>query len=757
LDDYHLITNPAIHEALTYILDHQPPQLKLVITTRVNPPLPVARLRVRKLLTELQAIDLRFTPEEAEIFFQKANLDMDMHSAQTLNERTEGWVASLQLAALSIQGLDKTSIAEFVTAFSGNHQYVIDYLVDEILARQPGEVRDFLQQTSILDRFCAPLCDAVTGQSGSRTIITQLEQANLFIIPLDQFRQWYRYHHLFAAALRIELDLDLDRRNELHLRAARWFEANGYLRDAIKQLVTAQLWSEAGRLIVLAADDALNHFELATLTGWLENIPEVVILENPELALLKARVAFVTGHLNTSLALVKKFDHLTPQQLSTRSWARLVGLRGILAAAQEAPEAHNLIDEALKVTGEDQPFFRQQLLSILGLVQRLEGDTQDATASYREGVQLGRTIGAPAFTMHILHDLSFTLIKQGKLGEVKSLCEAALQEWSDSRGQPLPTTELLKIPLAAVAYEKNELTLALDLASRGRQTQINMGQENHVGMESLQVLILANAGLGNWDTVIQIIQHIKQTPHTWSWLYPHISGIEATLNLRRGNVAAVSSWAEKFQQTFNEKADEIREPQYFTFARYLLVKKRFGEAGQLLSRLETQVRAGGRTSRLITVRILQALTHAALNNQSSARNMLEEAVILASREGHIRRFIDEGPEVYRLLKTLRRDISSFIEVLIQDFELEHREPGAGLVESGKFIHKPPNFMMSEPLTEQELKILQSLANGLSYDNIASQLFISRNTVKWHARNIYGKLGVKDRILGIKRAQELGII
>ncbi|MDB5078438.1 MAG: ATP-dependent transcriptional regulator [Chloroflexi bacterium] len=755
LDDYHVITTPAIHEAVTFILDHQPPQLRLVLATRVDPPLPLARLRVRGRQTEIRADDLRFSLDETIALFDQAHLNLKTEAIHTLSARTEGWIAGLQMAALSMQGWDDTRIAEFVAAFSGSHHYVIDYLVDEVLRRQSDNVRDFLCQTAILDRLNAALCDAVTGRTDSRAILAQLERSNLFLIPLDQKRQWFRYHLLFADALRVELDADPQQSLLVHQRAAKWLEAHGYVRDALKHTLAAEAWTEAGRLITLAADDALNHFELGILGNWLDKLPDAAVLADPELALIKARVAYTTGHPDVSMSIVSTLDDVTPAQLSPRSWARLVSLRAVLATVREAPEAPRLVREALALTGKDDPMFRQHNLVILGLVQRLEGATVASSDSYREAVSLGSSLRVPAYTMHSMHDLAFTLIEQGRHREAQTMCETTRVNRSDARGQPFLTSDLLAIPLAAVAYEFNDLVKARDLALRGREAQRSLSQERNVGMESVQLLILTYAGLGDWDAAWNFIREAQQGVYTYRWFAPHIAVVETNLRLRQGDIEAAERWASTVQISFNDKPDEIREPRYFTYARLLIARGQPQEALRLLAHLETQVRDGGRLLRLITVHILQALAEAALDNQEAVRRLLTEAVRIAAPHGYSRRFLDEGPGVARWLAAVRLAAPAFIDNLLQAFGCFSPEHDQARTARTAPVGLHP--LLPEPLTDQEWNVLRLLAEGLSYDGIAERLVITRSTAKWHIHNIYSKLGVNDRLRGIMRAQELGLI
>lgn len=759
LEDYHLITVPAIHEAVGFLLDHHPPQFHLVIATRVDPPLPLARLRVRGLLTEVRIDDLRFTSDEAKAFFsQTMHLSLNTADVNALDERTEGWIAGLQMAALSVRGWDDARVAEFVAAFSGSHHYVIDYLVDEVIKRQSDAVRDFLAQTARLDRLNASLCDAVTGRDDSRSILVGLERADLFLIPLDSQRQWYRYHHLFADALRVELQVDLQQRRDLHKRAAAWFESHGMLRDAIKHALDAETWPEAGRLIKQAASDALDHFELGALRGWLDRLPGDVVLTDPELAILKGWVTYFTGQFAASRAIVQALGDVSPNRLSPRNWARLVSLRATLAVASEDPDISRLIREALALTGEDDPLFRQYNLLTLGLIQQqFESNTLGASETYQEAIRLGRSLSVPAWTMHAVHDLAFTLIKRGRRLEAEALCEAARHDWVDAQGRPFLTGDLLSLPLASSAYDANDLVRARDLALQGFEARQRLLQGNVHGVECEQILIRTCSGLGDWEAAWRFVRRARQVAHTFPWFTRHIARIEADLRLRLGDVEAAERWAETAQVSLSEQPIESRELEYLTYARLLLAQGRAKDAQRVLLRLESNTRNGERYARLISVHILQALTDAALHNPESAHRFLAKAVRLAAPQSYVRRFIDAGPAMAHLLPSVRAAAPAFVDTLQRAFAGSTSAAPVAPVPVSTISNRALPEFLPEPLTEQEFKVLRLLAEGLSYKDIAEQLVISLSTARWHVHNVYAKLATGNRTQAIKRAQELGLL
>lgn len=754
LDDYHCITSAAVHDAVALLLDQRLPAFRLIISTREDPPLPLARLRVQDLITEIRAADLRFATDEAALFFnQTMGLCLNAETVSALEARTEGWIAGLQLAALSLQGEDPGEVARFVDSFSGSHRYVIDYLVEEVLRRQTETVRDFLQQTAFLEYLSAPLCDAVTGRNDSRAMLAYLERANLFLIPLDHRREWYRYHQLFADALRTELSLDPRRTKELHRRAASWFGAHGYPHAAIKHALAGEAWDEAGALIEQIADDLFGRGEFRVLRDWLDTLPDSVVLGNIHLATLQAWVAFVTGDIDLSIRIAETLDSTALAETDPRSWGRLVSLRAHLATGSHSPEATGLARHAPALIDRRDPLFRQLALSLLGFVQELEGETTAAIHSYEEAVRLGRMRETPIVTMHLLNNLVLSLIEQGRYHEAQALYESARNEWADDRDAPLPMIGLLSTAAAALAYEVNNLHQARDHAIRAREATRQWFSERTMTSDSNRLLILAYAGLGEWDTAMRLIQESRRLGNTMSWFAPPLTVLEANLQLRRGNVLAVASWAETLGLSPDDHPKPTTELQYLTYTRLLLVQGRPYEALHLLTRLEGQVRAGERFARLITIRILQALGEEAGGNLAAARDLLAEAVRMAAPVGYLRRFLDEDPALARLLPSIRFAAPDFVDCLLHAFG---ERPSHASLAGPDAANADPTGLL-QPLTAQERTVLALLAEGLSNRAIAERLAITPGTAKWHVHNICAKLGVRSRTQGIVRARELGLL
>jgi LuxR family maltose regulon positive regulatory protein len=460
LDDFHTIHLKWVHEAIAYLISHQPPQMHTVLITREDPPLPLPRLRVRGQVTELRGEDLRFSAEDAAEFLTKAlgfTLDADLITA--LEKRTAGWVAGLQLAVLSMQRRSFEEMAAFVETFSGSHRYVIDYLAEEVLWRQPEELREFLIQTSILDRMSAPLGDAVTGRKDSEAIIRRLERANLFLVPLDDHRKWYRYHRLFADFLRTELDKE--RQIGLHLKAARWFASHELLPEAIHHAFASGDKKEAARMVVAAAEDALRSASFMTLLNWLNALPDELVQTDFELAVCKGFLLFLTREFAQAAIYVAAAERNLPLDAPPSSRGRLLSLRAHDAMCNGVVDsAVQLSREALDHLDDTDVFFRSQTLNVLGQVLQMQGDIGAAADVYREAVLSGRQASDQQDVIHVLFNLVGALNELGQRREALAICQQAIEGSAAQPTRASPWTELAYLVLGLLSYEANELDLA---------------------------------------------------------------------------------------------------------------------------------------------------------------------------------------------------------------------------------------------------------------------------------------------------------
>lgn len=746
LDDYHAIQAEWVHEAVEFLIAHMPAEMHLVLATRHDPPLSLPRLRVRNLLTELREDELRFTADEAAAFLnQVLGLSCDVNLVSALEARTEGWIAGLQLAALSMKGRSQESLGDFVAAFGGSHRHVIDYLADEVLAQQPEEIRAFLQQTSILDRLAAPLCDALTGRDDSATILRQLEHANLFLIPLDDQRAWYRYHRLFADVLRS--DLEERDRTMLHVKAARWFERHELWPEAVKHALASGDASEAARSIGLAADSALQVAALTTLEDWLDALPDQMVRDSVELATYKGFVSFYRGLPDQAASYAQAAARTQGADTLPASVGRLLALQAHLSLSGGSyAKAIELGRESLACLDEDDHLFRGLTLNLLGQSLEWQGDVAAAADAYREGAFTGRKAADHVGALAAQTNLAFALSELGRLQEAIALCQG-LEDEARRTGQRSLPAGVSNLAWSWLSYEANEL----DRAGEQARQALNLSQGTGFADAILRVqytLARVHLAQGAVTAARQVVQEAHHLLARLSLELPQadwFEALEAEINLRAGDIAAATHWAETSGLSVDDSPGRYEADIYLTFARLLIAQSRYGEADRILSTMERSIASHARLRPLVTVYLLQAHVLLAQGRKAAARDRVESALDLAAPQGYLRAFLDEGEQLSTMLPEVRHIAPQFVDSLLEALSGQAAPVG------------DPAESLVEPLTERELEILRLIAAGRSNPEIAESLYLSLNTVKWHAKNLYGKLGVSNRVEAAARAHELGIL
>jgi LuxR family maltose regulon positive regulatory protein len=748
LDDYHTIHAESIHKAVEFLIEHQPPQVRLVVVTRQHPPLSLPRLRVRGQMVEVCEADLRFTADEARDFFHQAlGLHLDPKIITALEARTEGWIAGLQLAALSVQGRSAERIAEFVEFFSGSHRHVIDYLAEEVLAQQSDEIRDFLCQTSILDRLTAPLCDAVTGRSDSKEILRQLDGANLFLVPLDDQRAWYRYHHLFADFLRTELDAETQAL--LHSRASRWLVAHGLLPEAVKHGLASGDVDEAARVIALASGEAFRFGSLATLEGWLDALPDEVVRGDSELATYQGYLLFFTGQTSKVGVYADAAERSLPPDATPPSRGRLLSLKAHVALCSDDLDATvQFSREALACLDPSDAVFRHLTSNLLGQVLEAKGDVVAAADVYREAARIEQGVGHEVGALVVLTNLVFALNELGHRREAVAICRQTVEERASPPGRALPIAEGIYLAWSLLSYEANELELAREQVVQALELveQVNIAEGISWGQLILARVHLASGEPGAAREVAQEGRRYVAGLDVYEGKAQWFAAMEAQANLLEGDVAAAARWAQVAGFSPADTPHHWDELPYFAYVRFLLAQNRLEDAQQLLDTMERSASAGERRRKLITIYLQQALVHQAAGHREKAVARVEKALDLAAPEGYLRAFLDEGPAIVDLLPRVRHLAPDFVSRVLA-------------AASGEDVGRPTPRAQAlvEPLSERELEILRLIAAGRSNPEIAELLYLSLNTVKWHAKNLYGKLNVGSRIEAVARAQELELL
>ncbi len=798
LDDYHAIENPAIHLSLAFVLDQLPPMLHLVILSRTTPPLALGHLRARGQLLELRAADLRFTPEEAATFLNRGmGLNLSAAQIEILEAKTEGWIAGLQLAALSMQGRDAHDTSAFIAAFSGSHRYILDYLAEEVLQRQPEYIQHFLLQTSILDRLCGPLCDAILGRgagpygrlrtepgsrgaklvspapllpgppASSHEILTYLERANLFLIPLDDRREWYRYHHLFADLLRSRLNQSPASGGgvaELHRRAADWFEQHGWVAEAMGHALAASDVSRAARLAEQHARSMFSRSELTTLLSWFAEM----VRAQPRLSLFQAWALAFTGQL----------EAVEPYLQSLEAGSgEAAAVRGTVAyLRRDMPQAIRLYRQALETLPPDNLFLRGAVALSLGVAHQWQGELTEASSALAQAGEISYATGNLHVAVTARWNLAQAHIELGHLRQAVELCRQTLA-WGQAQPLP-PAAGGVHVALGALLYEQNEL----DEAGRHLAEGLTLGEQaGDLAIVALGQLALTRVkqAQGDWTGALRLIRKTEQLARQYNssyWAAQAAAG-QTCLWLAQGQLEPARQWAERQEITPGAASDYLQEAEALTLARVWLAQARQGQsrpdefiaaALSLLQPLQQAAQTGGRTGRVLQTLVLQALAGQLQGNLGGAVSALEQALRLAEPEGYVRLFVDEGEPMRRLLERMKAreaggGMKEYIDKLLVAFEKDTTERRE--VTDKKNLHPSyPKGAMSlilqplvEPLSERELEILRLIAAGMSNTQIAEKIVVTVGTVKWHLNNIYSKLAVRSRTQAIAAARELRLL
>lgn len=785
LDDYHVITAQAVHDALNFLVAHQPASLHLVITSRADPPLALARMRARGDVNEIRGRDLRFTGDEAAAFLrQTMGLDISETDVALLDRRTEGWIAGLQLAAHSL--LHEENRQDFLAAFAGDDRFVADYLIEEVLAIQPAVVQDFLLQTAILDNLTASLCDAVTGQSDSQAILTNLEQANLFIVPLDNRRQWFRYHHLFADLLRERLSESSLSVAALHGRASRWYAANGFHALAIEHALDAGDSPSAVRLIGETAPSFFAASELTTLTRWWPRLPVELVVQHPRLAMAYAWAFLATGQPEKAETCLKLVEQAVGRSMATlvdepavaASWpdslsaplTEVTVVRVSLAMGElDLARASKLVQAALQYLEIDPEYFlfnkpadlRTVVMFTSGLVQLYTGELDAAVTSLQDAWRLAQGQGNLHLVALAAGNLASLQLARGQLHRAEETCALGAQALGEMAWSRSPMTGVIHAHWGTACYARNDL-----IAARAHYLEAIRLAKPWGNWEALQPSYLGIARLcraeGDWSGVFEALDSLERHAiGAMASAQPQVEAIRALYLAERGDPSRLNRWIELHQAEFDGAALPVQEEASILLARMQFARGDVESAAKLLSSLLASTEAGGRWGRALDILALQALLHAAEDRPEHAQAALGKALRLAEPEGAIRPFVDAGQPMAELLRlALRSGVSpDLCRWLLAAFPGRTQvEPEAGpQIQRASVKATDGDFVLLEPLTEREVQVLALLAQGLSNKIIARKLVLTEGTVKTHAHNIYAKLAVSTRGEAVARARTLGML
>jgi LuxR family transcriptional regulator, maltose regulon positive regulatory protein len=774
LDDYHVVDAREVQDGMAFLLDHLPPGLHVVIVGRADPALPLARLRARGELAEIRAAELRFTSDETAAYLNgMMGLQLTARDVAVLEGRTEGWIAALQLAALSMQGRD--DVAGFIAGFAGDDRYVVDYLVEEVLQRLPERVQSFLLQTSILGRLSGPVCDAVTGQGGGKATLEALDRGNLFLFPLDDRRRWYRYHQLFADVLHARLlDEQPGQVPELHRRASAWYERSGEQPVAISHALAAEDFERAAGLVELAIAAMRKTRQEATVRRWLEALPDELVRDRPVLSVTFAGALLTTGEMEgveerlrdaerclDAPAALHDGPQAPPAEMAAaieeeyrRLPATIELYRAALAAARgDAPGTVRHARRALDLSPEEDHLGRASASGFLGLASWGNGDLEAAHRAWSACVAGLRRAGFVSDILGCSIALADIRITQGRLSEAMRTYEKALQLVPEQGGPVLRGVADMHAGISEIYRERDDLPAATRHLLTSQELGEHTGLPQHRYRLRVAMARVAEAE-GNLAGALDLLDEAERL--YVSDFFPNVRpvpALKARVWIAQGRLGDALGWAREQGLSADDDLSYLREFEHITLARLLLARHEGEDAGravhgasQLLARLLLAAEEGQRTGRVIEILVLRALAHQALGDAPAALDALGCALTLAEPEGYVRVFVDEGPPMTSLLRAAAK----------QGIRRDHARRLLAAVRAAEH-DGPVDQALIEPLSERELDVLRLLGSELDGPAIARELMVSLNTVRTHTKSIYTKLAVTSRRAAVSRAAELGLL
>ena len=744
LDDYHEIQNSSIHDGLLFLLDYLPQNLHTIVSTRIDPPWPLVRYRARNRLVEIRTQDLRFTVEEAAAFLNYTmGLELSADDVAALGERTEGWIAGLQLAALSIQG--RSDRADFIRAFTGSHIYIAEYLIEEILQKQPEDIQLFLLQTSILERMNAGLCEAVTGCQDGQAVLMSLDRANIFIVPLDDEGQWFRYHHLFADLLRVRLGQHhpADEIAALQLRSADWYEQNGFVLEAVNHILAAGDFERAATLVDRAGQ-TMVFTDQNNLKKWLDALPDESFDNHPRLEIYRVLIALSRGILDMSeetlLEKERLVKSLPPSPENDRLRLEAMVYLSLFMAHQNTSRTIQMIQETLTEVPEKEIRLRAFLFSGLYRAYGMEGDIEKSAPAYRESLRLAQAehqYGVASITTMVR---AFDLCQYGRLDEAVHYCQMILDMGNQLDRKVFYPAGPCYIGLGGIYLERYDLDMAGDYLQKGVDLCRRAGSDGlYTGY--LQLARLHQAS-GELEKALEMLQRLEQTLQRRDFT---LTIRQVSLRLAMGDIDGASRLeVPSLDSAYSQQLPLIAKEAFkLCLARIYIGQEEVEKANRVLDEVQATVEPGQRDGRLMEVYLLRALV-----SEGAISPDLERALELAESAGFVLLLLEEGPALVPLLEAVTTPdrLSQYAKKLLSAFEGD----------SGTYLTGEADGLI-ESLTPREMEVLQLVAAGESNQAIADQLVITVRTVKKHLTNILGKLEASNRTQAVARARELGLI
>ena len=785
LDDYHVIESADVHRAIAFLVDHLPAHLRLLITTRSDPPLPLARLRSRGQLTELRAAELRFTASETHEFLTRTmELDLDEAHVALLEERTEGWITGLQLSALSLRGMDdRAEVSAFIAALNGSSRFVIDYLTDEVLSRQPERVRDFLTATAELDRLTGPLCDALNGRADGAQMLEHLERINLFVVPLDDERTWYRYHHLFADVLRARVRVEAPEQvYNAHRQAGEWFAAHGMIEDAVRHALAGRHFDRAAYLVEQALPELRRTRQDKLVLGWIRALPELVLRRSPVLSIVAAWSLMVAGDLD---AVERRLDDaeaaliaVAHDQQRAAAWADTDDLRtapatiavhraSLAQARGDITDTVRHAERAMELAGPADHFIRGAAGGFLGLAAWAAGDVRTGLETFAESVRHLRAAGNLVDALDSTVVLADMWVAMGRPNRARRLCEQALRTAADTAAQHARAPADLHIVLAELDRELDELASAeahLETA-RVLAERTSITENHHRWFVANAQLRAASGDPAGATPLLDRAEALYR-----HGFYPDvrpIGAMRARLQIAAGDLGSALAWADERGLRAGDEPEYLREYEHLTLARLLLARHRNDRRSQpdsassltavlgLLERMLAAAVHAGRDGSTHEINALLAVAHHCRGDQAAALAALGRALTEAPEpDSYVRLYLDEGDSMMRLLEVAATapDVAgdgraTALPDRAQQI-LRHTQPVVGAQRAQS---------LAAGLSQREMAVLRLLDSALTGPEIARELYVTVNTLRTHNKRIFTKLDVKTRAAAVRRAHELGLL
>lgn len=770
-DDYHVIREESIHEALSFFIERLPPHAHALITTRSDPPFPLSRLRARGELKELRAEELRFGKSEAATFLNDVmKLELADNDITALEARTEGWITGLQLSAMSLQGKENKS--GFVKDFAGDDRFILDYLLEEVLNLQPEQVQDFLLRTSVLNRLNGSLCNALTQNDNGHETLEYLNRSNLFLIPLDNKNDWFRYHHLFADLLRYKLkQKQADDFIELQTKASLWCEKNDLFEEAITYALAANDWERALNLLEPIAYQLIAVAKFERLKQWIEAIPETALRTRPMVCYWYVPTLLYKEEFDKAEEYLQVIEKAEPEELRVKLLSAVWSSRCYITIARAD------VEKSLKFSKKAFDLLQPDDIIQHGVAKHarnassfLNGDMKESEQAALDALPLYRQAKHFVFEVWGMTYVGFARGMQGKLSEAVEILQETVQYAKEHLLTRLDDRTYPHSFLCDIYREQNDIEKAQIHLDEALTLIQQTGRESYIVLcsESLKGLSLMLEMTGNSKQAQELIESglNRMKRYGNEIVAGQLRALNALIHLRRGDVSSASHWAESCGLGPDDKPTYLRELEYLTFARWLFVKDRASETLPLLRRIQVAAEKGSRFRVVVEVLILQALAHQSCGDETKALETLEHVLMLTQPESYIRSFIDEGENISKLLQlslkhngkrweTEKPNLLSYVIKLVEAF---------GIAAPAQKTQKPqpqddnlPWWYVNDPLSERELEVMQHVAQGLSNQEIGSKLFISPGTVKRHVNNIYSKLDVHSRIQAVELTRKFGLI